>query len=222
MSKYLIHTGKKRKWYVDEYLYPSLLEQGIKEEDIIIHLDNKGVGTIQAYADSFEKIPDTGYTWHLQDDIIISPDFKQVTEAEENENRVVCGFTSYYDTNPRKGLVQSYEMWYSFPCIGIPNRVGKGCMEWIQKYMIGNPAYKDYWENGNCVDWFFKQYVRDEAKDIRVLNFVPNIVDHIDYLLGGSTIRKVPRKILARSIYWKYPELVKELEEKIKCHYGQQ
>lgn len=222
MSKYLIHAGKKRKWYVDEYLYPSLLEQGIKEEDIIIHLDNKGVGTIQAYVDSFEKLPDTGYTWHLQDDIIISPDFKEVTEKQEDEQWVICTFNSYYDKKLKEGFVASKDMWYSFPCIGIPNRVGKDCMRWIQECMIGNIAYKKYWERGNCVDWFFKQYVRDVATDIKVLNLVPNIVNHVDWLLGGSTIRQIPREKPAVSMHWNYPELIKELEEKIKCRYGQQ
>lgn len=215
MSKYLIHTNPKRLWYVNDFLLPSLLEQGICRTDIIVHNDYKQQGSIQAYMDSFDELPDDGYTWHLQDDVIISPDFKEVTEREEVDNRVVCGFNSYYDKQTSHGFVQTYDMWYSFPCIGIPNRVGKGCMEWMRKYMLGNPAYKKYWEEGNCIDWFFKQYVRDETKDIRVLNLAPNIVNHIDYLLGGSTIRKVPRLEPAVSMHWEYPELVEELKNRL-------
>ena len=215
MSKYQIHVSQKRLWYVNDYLIPSMLEQGIKEDDILLCTDTKGVGSIEAYRQAFEQLPDEGYTWHLQDDIIISPDFKEVTENEEAENTVLCVFNSYYDKTSRVGKVQPYDMWYSFPCIGIPNHMAKGCMEWIQRCMIGNMAYRKYWEEGNCVDWFFKQYVRDEVENVIVINRVPNIVDHIDYLLGGSTIRKIPRKQWARSQHWDYPELVEELERKI-------
>ena len=32
--KYMIHTCEARLWYVEEYLIPSMLKQGIKEDDI--------------------------------------------------------------------------------------------------------------------------------------------------------------------------------------------
>lgn len=216
MSKYLIHTNPKRLWYVNDYLIPSLLDQGICRTDVLIYNDHKQQGSLQAYIDSFDQIDLEGYTWHLQDDIIVSPDFKQVTEEKEADNLIVCGFNSYYDQKAKCGSVKNDEMWYSFPCIGIPNKVGKDCMEWIQKYMIGNPVYKNYWSSGNCIDWFFKQYIKSKDTKCRVLNLVPNIVDHVDHLLGGSTLRNTPRVVPARSQYWEYPELVEELKNKLR------
>ena len=40
--KYMIHCCPKRMWYVEEYLIPSMLRQGIDRDSIIIWNDNKG------------------------------------------------------------------------------------------------------------------------------------------------------------------------------------
>ena len=42
--KYMIHLTPKREWYVNEYLIPSMIKQGIKREDIIKWNDDKGYG----------------------------------------------------------------------------------------------------------------------------------------------------------------------------------
>ena len=48
MAKYLIHACPKRMWYVQEYLVPSLLKQGIYESDISVYNDIDGLGNLKA------------------------------------------------------------------------------------------------------------------------------------------------------------------------------
>ena len=53
--KYMIHSCDKRLWYVNEYLIPSMKEQGIKNEDIIIWNDDKHHGNLGSYIDSYNE-----------------------------------------------------------------------------------------------------------------------------------------------------------------------
>ena len=69
MSKYMIHTCPKRKWYVDEFLVPSMIEQGIDSQDITVYNDENEDGHLMAFMNSWKQLKEGG-TWHLQDDII--------------------------------------------------------------------------------------------------------------------------------------------------------
>ena len=128
--KYLIHTFPKRLWYVEKYLIPSMIEQGIKKKDIYIYNDENGFGNLFAFLDSIRFIinnlsKEKGL-WHLQDDVIISKDFKERTESINKlniDNIVVNGFVNKWYANLEKsGRVNVKDYWYSFPCIYIPNR----------------------------------------------------------------------------------------------------
>lgn len=216
MAKYLIHTYPKRIWYVDQFLVPSMIKQGIKEEDISIYNDSKGEGNLRACMNAFLAVQDDqGGTWHLQDDIIICKDFKKRTEL--NDHGLVCGFSSLLydgDIEEKKGAVKRENMWFSFPCIRIPNKWARECSEWVTKYIIGNPVYEKYWKKGTNDDWAFRAYLKEFHNDCVALNIMPNLVDHIDYLIGGGSggIRKKP----CRSQYWEDEDLVEELEEWLK------
>lgn len=212
MPKYLIHTYPKRLWYVKQYIIPSMLKQGISGDDINIYNDEKGEGNLRACMNAFGSVPnDDGGTWHIQDDIIIASDFAKRTKAYDSG--LVCGFSSLLydgDIQEKKGAVKRELMWFSFPCIRIPNAWARECAEWVTKYIIGNPVYKRYWEKGVNDDWAFRQYLKEFHKDCIALNIVPNLVDHVDYLIGGGSggTRKKP----CRSQYWEDEELVSELE----------
>lgn len=214
MPKYLIHTYPKRLWYVQEYLVPSLLAQGIPQEDISIYNDEKGEGNLRACMNAFGSVSnDAGGTWHLQDDIIISRDFAERTKAYDYG--LVCGFSSLLydgDIDEKKGAVKRENMWFSFPCIRIPNQWARECSEWVTSYIIGNPVYKRFWENGVNDDWAFRTYLQEFHKDCVALNIMPCLVDHIDYLLGGGSGKK-KREKPCRAQYWKDADLVKELED---------
>lgn len=53
MPNYLIHTMPKRKWYVENYLIPSMLEQGIKKDSITIYNDDNKAGNLKTCMTAF-------------------------------------------------------------------------------------------------------------------------------------------------------------------------
>lgn len=214
MAKYMIHTMPKRLWYVEDYLIPSMLAQGIDEENILVYNDSQYEGNLLACMHAFQEVDmsETG-TWHLQDDVIISHDFKEVTEA--NNYGFVCGFKSIYDGEQApSGKVPLNKLWFSFPCIRIPNRVALGCAKWVLHEIIGNPVYKEWWKTGVNDDMLFRKYIWQFYQSEVATNLAPNIVDHVDYLIGG-TVNSSKRGKQIRSLLWKDEYLVDELAEKL-------
>ena len=209
---YMIHTCPKRLWYVEEYLIPSMKEQGC--ENISVYNDEKYEGSMKAHMNSFLQLPkDDGVTWHLQDDVIISKNFKEKTK--EYGDGIVCAFSSeMYDGNKPAGVVTVDKKWFSFPCLCIPNKIAHECAEWILQYIIGNPVYKEFWQSGRNADWAFWFFIRNFYKDIIIFNLAPNLVDHIDYLIGGSANAR-SRENHCRSQYWQDEDLVQELERRL-------
>lgn len=209
MADYLIHTCKQREWYVENYLVPSMVAQGIDREHINVYMDS-GLGNLGAFLDSLttvthSKILDKG-TWHLQDDIIISSDFKRVTE--ENNTGVVAGFGSVFDKSPA--------YWYSFQCIRIPNVIAYDFLRWIDTAARENYEYRAWIALNKCDDSLFQAYCREKAIPMKLL--IPNIVDHIDYLIGGSIANKCRQQPQTRSTYWTEEPLVKQLEQDLHTH----
>jgi hypothetical protein len=217
MAHYLIHTYPKRLWYVTEYLIPSMLKQGISIDDINIYNDDKGDGNLRACMNAFKTLSETQEgTWHLQDDIIIASNFKERTEAYDSG--LVCGFSSLKydgDIERKKGAVCRKDMWFSFPCIRIPNKFAIECADWITTYIIGNPVYEKYWKDGVNDDWAFRLYLKEFQKDCTAINMVPCLVNHIDYLIGGGSGKKV-REHPVTAQYWDEDYLVEELKCQIE------
>lgn len=213
MAKYLIHAVPKRLWYVNDFLIPSMLKRGIQKNDITVYVDTEHLGNLKAFIQSCKQYidPEIDGCWHLQDDIIISDDFKDVTET--NDSGIVCGFFSFYDKNTPSGIVSVKNMWYSFPCIRIPNKIALDAVNWIENELIGNAVYKDFWKNGVNDDWCFRQYVFTFYPRLTALNLNPNIVNHVDYLIGGpATEGKELRKENCVSRLWKDDSLIEELK----------
>jgi hypothetical protein len=214
MAKYMIHAVPKRMKYVTNYLIPSMLEQGISRSDIRIHNDEIHEGNLRACMHAFQEV-DTSEdaTWHLQDDVIISHDFKEKTE--QHNYGIVCGFKSMYDGDTPSGIVPIKKMWFSFLCIRLPHNLTTGCAEWVLKYIIGNPVYKDWWSKGVNDDMLLRLYANEQYPREKVLNLDPNIVDHIDYLIGG-TVNSSKRIVQIRSKLWTDEYLVEELERRLR------
>lgn len=213
MAKYLIHSCEKRKWYVDEYLVPSMLKQGIKRENVLVYNDNAKQGNLRSYMASSEMIDTTDYgTWHLQDDVIISTDFRKVTETYDKG--VVCGFCNSYSKELPIGICLTRDMWYSFPCIRIPNHILKEFIDWL-KTSVTQTKYKAYIEANKFDDTLFRIFMLSHYADMIVHNLYPNIVDNVDYLLGGSLIN-YQRTDSPNSLYFVEPELIEELKRKMQ------
>lgn len=215
-TNYMIHAYPKRMWYVEEYLIPSMLSQGIDRNNIVVYNDSNGKGNLRACMDAFGQCLGAGGTWHLQDDVCICKDFKERTEWYDYG--LVCGFSSaLYDgsSKEKQGAVRRSNMWFSFPCIRIPNQWARECSEWVSEYIIGNPVYRHYWQGGSNDDWAFRTYLKEFHKDVVALNIMPNLVDHVDYLIGGGSRSK--RTKPCRAQYWdKDDDSVEKLEEWLK------
>lgn len=209
--KYLIHCYPKRLWYVEQYLIPSMLNQGIMRENIGIYNDDKGLGNLKACMNAFASVDDNEEsTWHLQDDVCICRDFKERTE--QYRNGLVAGFCSFYDEEKHggPGEVNQDKMWFSFPCILIPNKYAIECSRWVDEYIIGNDVYKKYWEKGVNDDWCFRQYLKSCHPEAMAINLAPNLVEHVDYLLGGGSGGKRNREV--KALYFNDNDVVAELE----------
>ena len=211
--KYMIHACQPRLWYVTEYLVPSMKAQGI--EEIEIWLDKEGKGNLISCMDAFRSCSGSG-TWHLQDDIVICSDFAERTR--EHDDGIVCGYAYPKDVNrlgPRLGYVGPDSMWWSFPCIRIPDEIAFECSVWFYNWAFRRPEYIEYVKTGKFDDYFFLEFLKLRHPDIQILNLAPNLVDHIDYLIGGSEISKEKGLRQSRTAFWKEPWIVEELEKKL-------
>ena len=68
---------------------------------------------------------------------------------------------------------------------------------------------------GKCDDNFFKEYMKIYHRDEMVLNLDPNLVDHVDVLIGGSIVNQYRGDEWVRSQYFRDQYLVDELEKEL-------
>ena len=131
--RYMIHSAPSRQWYVDGYLIPSMLEQGIVRDDIVVWCDTEKKGNLQSFMESIKWCGDnpTDGTWHLQDDIIISRKFARTTK--EFNYGIVAGFcvNEWGPDWTKTGNQPTKQLWYSFPCIRIPDKIAGECAHWF-------------------------------------------------------------------------------------------
>lgn len=216
MANYLIHACTDRLWYVQDYLIPSMKAQGICDHNIAIYLDENNEGCLESCMKAFLSVPiDNEGTWHLQDDVIVCSDFKERTE-ELGSERIVCGFC--YENDDRKkfvGKVSIKHLWYSFPCVKIPNKIARGCADWYFRYAKYAREYNTWVKLRKYDDSMFDIYLQDYHGDEQILNVVPNLVDHIDYLIGGSIVNNIRPEKETHSMFFKDRFLIDELERKL-------
>jgi hypothetical protein len=196
MAYYMIHACNERIWYVKEYLLPSMLAQGIDANNIFIYRDKNKIGNLRAWVDSCNRLVEKSHSltidgvWHLQDDVVLSKDFKRQTELYDNG--IVCGFTCSYDNDPKPGyfrLIQ-HELWYSFPCIRIPTNILEAFTYWANLNLWQSNHFKEAVKRNNCDDLIFREWLYENFPMEGEFNLAPNIVNHIDKWLGGSICNK--------------------------------
>ena len=218
--KYMIHACPDRMWYVEQFLIPSMLDQGILRSDITVWNDEEKKGNLWATMDSFEYCgkQDGGY-WHLQDDVIIASDFAKRSKVSGDD--IECGFCHYLFENrdgrsvDRVGRVKSQYMWSSFPCIYIPNWILKDFTEWFYKKAMYRSEYVNFIHEKKHDDSFWRDYVNEERHYDTVINIAPSLVDHVDWLIGGSVINQM-RGTNCRSYHWEEEDLIEDLKNKLR------
>lgn len=228
--KYMIHSHEKRIWYINKYLIPSLIKQGIKEEDIIVWNDKDNWGNLTSFIKSCEWVIENESVeegiWHIQDDIVIASDFKEHTE-QHNKEYIGCGFKhKRFDEKDNKyklkGKQPMENIVFSFPCIYIPNQYIYGFLEWFNENVVTGKVCKSYYIQNKFDDMFFMKYMKIHHKDKFVYIYEPCLVDHIDYLIGGTLNSKATREteqIRAVSFEELDEELVKALKKELSMKY---
>lgn len=161
----MIHTHPKRSEYVDNFLIPSLIKQGIDEDDIYVVLDSDGNGNLKSFLYSLKMIITIPILkmqkgiWHLQDDVIVSKDFKKKTENYGKKDMIINGFvSSNYNSKKleKTGKQLIKESWLSMPCMYIPNRLIKDFLDWLDR--VKNLEINDYkkkYKSNRHDDFFF-------------------------------------------------------------------
>ena len=61
-------------------------------------------------------------------------------------------------------------------------------------------------------DTMFHIFVEDYFSDAKILNLYPNLVDHIDYLIGGSIVNYIRPEKETHAAYFDDPDVVTKLE----------
>lgn len=221
--RFLIHACPKRLWYAEEFLRPALLDQGADPSDVEIWNDAEGRGNLLACMASFAAREGDGGTWHLQDDVLPCRDF--VRRCGEYDEGVAFGFAcrNFGDRLDACGTVYVADAWNSFQCVRIPDPWARECAAWVMsgdwKTESPCPELPILWELGKGDDTFFHEFMLCRHGRGVAENIAPNLVEHIDWLVGGSSIQHW-RDYLARAEFWAEPELVDEVKEQIQRRRG--
>lgn len=224
MTYYMIHCCNDRLWYVRNFLIPSMLKQGIKISQILVYQDRNGIGNLRAFIDScnqalsYSKKHNISGIWHIQDDVVLSKSFK--TRTERYDEGLVCGFTCNYDTKPEEGIfkISDQKMWFSFPCIRIPTELLNEFTEWSNLHLWQSQYFRGWVRRNKADDLIFREwlYGHPEKQDLLYLNLAPNLVNHIDDLIGGTIANKQREEgFNTRSIFWDEEDVIEDLKEEL-------
>ena len=215
--KILIHACPQRMWYVEEFLAPGLEAQGA--ENVEIWNDTEGKGNLISCMESFAARQGYGGTWHIQDDILPCRDFVQRCREYESDG-VVYGFCceQFQDDPQRSGRVKVEDCWHSFQCVRIPDEYARDCAEWFAHRGWARstlPELSILRGKREGDDTFFREYLQLEHRNEHVTNAKPNLVEHVDWIVGGSVLHQW-RGYLARASWWDDEELILDLKEAVK------
>lgn len=210
--KVLIHACPIRMWYVEEFLAPMLREQGA---EVSIWNDVDGKGNLAACMAAFASMTGDGGTWHIQDDVIPRRDFVKL--CEQYDSGVVYGFCNeqFTDDPLQTGVVSVEDAWHSFQCVRIPDAYARECAAWLNGDGKKHDSYPLWISSGKMDDSVFRNFLIEEHGRETVTNLKPNLVDHIDYIVGGSILHPW-RGYLSRAFYWDDEELVNEMKKAVK------
>lgn len=211
--KILIHACPKRMWYVEDFLVPTLKAQGAEAVEIWNDID--GRGNLASCMASFAARNGDGGTWHIQDDVLLCRDF--VKRCIENDEGVVYGFCNeqFTDDPQQAGRVAVEDAWHSFQCVRIPDAYARACAAWLSEAGKEHELYPIWIRSGKMDDSVFRNWLIEAHGRETVLNLKPNLVDHVDWLVGGSILSSW-RGYLTRAYFWDDEDLVQELRRQIR------
>ena len=205
--KVMIHAIPERMWYVEDYLAPSLAGAEIR-----IWNDAGRRGNLRSCMEAFAACEGEGETWHIQDDVLLCRDFLQ-RAGSFPAGVPVYGFCCEYflDDPGVSGEVYMEDCWHSFQCVRIPDAWARECAEWVlsrqwerESFNLSLPAFE---AAGEGDDTFFREYLLARHGTGTAINARPNLAEHVDLLLGGSSLHQY-RDYQARAHWWEDGDLV--------------
>lgn len=209
----MIHACIDRMHYVEGFLVPTLLKDGWEEEEVEVYEDTKEEGCLKAYLHSFKSLPGEGDTWHLQDDVLPDRRFKWFAEKWADYDGIINAFGNvrFYKPADFGPVPDAGKMFYSFPCLRIPNALAHEFVAWVNANM-NKPQYIQYTSAGKYVDWLFKQFIGRNERGIGILNMRPCLVEHVDEYCGGSQVNK-QRQNPAKALQFEDSQQLERLKE---------
>ena len=189
----LIHASRQRIKYI------GFLQKCLPKSKVIMDF---GLGNIMAYMYSLHKLSAEGNTWHLEDDVLPDRRIEQWMDELEDREGIICGF----GTTEKYGEVSPEDMWYSFPCIRIPNDYARDFLQWLKH--SGDEDVERRMEIGKGIDFLFRKYVLQHP--IPIYHHNPCMVEHIDDYIGGSLLNKRDKPI--KAICFEDEERINELK----------
>lgn len=211
--KVLIHACPKRMWYVEGFLLPELERQGADEVEV--WNDTEGKGNLRACMEAFASRTGDGGTWHIQDDVLLCRDFTE--RCRQHDEGVVYGFCNeaFTDDPLQTGHVSVEDAWHSFQCVRIPDAYARECAAWLEGPGKTSGMYSIWIQSGKMDDDVFRTFLVDRHGRENVENLKPNLVEHVDWIVGGSVLHPW-RGYIARAHFWDDEDLVRELKEAVK------
>lgn len=186
-------------------------QQGL--ENIIVKNDTYRIGNLLSFVLSCK---DAGNAWHIQDDVVICKEFHNRIK-EIKQDRIACGFVSknFEKEEIKAGIQPLKYIWYSFPCIFIPGNIAQEFFKWFYFEAREDKKYKELINSRKADDELFRLFLFAKYPDIEVNNIKPALVDHIDYLLGGSQVNPL-RSESSRATYFTDKQIVDDLKKSIE------
>lgn len=180
----LIHAAPERIHYVKGFLAPRLMRQGF--DDVKVWEDKDRKGNLKAYLESYQSLPFDGDTWHLEDDVLPDRRFYTWAKGLENYQGIINGYGTRGLFSERMfGEVRMLQhMFYSFPCIRIPNDLIHLFLEWFETCDRNDVKRKV--EQNRGIDFILRAYLEEHPTPY--LNHKPCMVEHIDDYLTGSLV----------------------------------
>lgn len=203
MNTVMIHSCNSRLWYVKQFLIPQFEAKGT---EIILWNDDNGNGCLRQFVASARYIKEhfgsSGGMWHAQDDILLSERFPDYEFGSDN---IVNAFVSKFCNTvnyKRFGAQPVKNYWMSFPLMYIPNLYMSEFFDWFVDKCIIEKKHQSKVAENKFDDFLFWQFMKDKHNGDTIINNVPNLAQHIDYAIGGTTINQNhPAKV--RAYYWK-------------------
>ena len=182
--KVMIHAAPERIHYVKGFLVPRLLWQGFEEVTVWEDVEHKG--NLKAYLESYAQLPFGGDTWHLEDDVLPDKRFYTWAKNLNHFQGIINGYGSRGLFSERMfGEVRILQhMFYSFPCIRIPNDLIHLFLEWFETCDRNDVKRKV--EQNRGIDFILRAYLEEHPTPC--LNHKPCMVEHIDDYLTGSLV----------------------------------